>query len=51
MRAHGLSPAFLTMVRERLGADLEAWMAEAMHSGIGALARFALLRQRVLQAA
>jgi transposase len=40
-RAHGLSHAFLTMVRERRGADLEAWMAEAMHSGIDALARFA----------
>jgi hypothetical protein len=40
-RAHGLSQAFLTMVRERRGADLEAWMAEARHSGIGELARFA----------
>jgi transposase len=40
-RAHGLSQAFLTMVRERRGADLEGWMAEAMHSGIEALARFA----------
>jgi transposase len=40
-RAHGLSQAFLTMVRERRGADLEAWMAEAMHSGIDELARFA----------
>jgi transposase len=29
------------MVRERRGADLEAWMAETMHSGIEALARFA----------
>jgi transposase len=40
-RAHGLSHAFLSMVRERRGADLEAWMAEATHSGIEALARFA----------
>ena len=29
------------MVRERRGADLEAWMAEAISSGIDALARFA----------
>jgi transposase len=29
------------MVRERRGADLEAWMAEAIHSGIESLARFA----------
>jgi transposase len=29
------------MVRERRGHDLEAWMAEAMHSGIAELARFA----------
>jgi transposase len=40
-RAHGLSQAFLAMVRERRGADLDAWMAETMHSGIEALARFA----------
>lgn len=36
-----LSQAFLTMVRERRGDDLEAWMTEAMHGGIDALARFA----------
>jgi transposase len=29
------------MVRERRGQDLEAWMAEATHSGIDELARFA----------
>ena len=29
------------MVRERRGADLEAWRAEAMHRAIDALARFA----------
>jgi transposase len=40
-RAHGLSQAFLAMVRERQGDDLEAWMAEATSSGIDALARFA----------
>jgi transposase len=40
-RAHGLSQAFLVMVRERRGADLKAWMAEATHSGIEELARFA----------
>jgi transposase len=40
-RAHALSQAFLTMVRERRGQDLEAWMAEATDSGIEALARFA----------
>ena len=36
-----LSQAFLAMVRERQGNDLEAWMAEAMDSGIDELARFA----------
>jgi transposase len=40
-RAHRLTHAFLAMVRERRGADLEAWMAEAVSSGIDALARFA----------
>jgi transposase len=40
-RAHGLSQAFLTMVRERRGHDREAWMAEAIDSGIAELARFA----------
>jgi transposase len=40
-RAHALSQAFLTMVRERRGEDLEAWMAEATHSGIVELVRFA----------
>jgi transposase len=41
MRAYQLTQAFLAMVRERRGIDLEAWMAEALHSGIEALARFA----------
>jgi len=40
-RAHERSHAFLTMVQERRGTGLEAWMAEAMHSGIEELARFA----------
>jgi transposase len=40
-RAHALSQAFLAIVRERRGEDLEAWMAEAMHSGITEVARFA----------
>jgi transposase len=40
-RAHGLSQAFLTMVREHRGDDLEAWRAEATSSGIGELAHFA----------
>lgn len=40
-RAHGLGQAFLAMVRERWGHDLEAWMAAATHSGIDELARFA----------
>jgi transposase len=40
-RAHALSQAFLAMVRERRGHALEAWMADAIHSGIEELARFA----------
>jgi transposase len=40
-RAYRLSHAFLAMVRERRGADLKAWRAEAMHSGVEELARFA----------
>jgi transposase len=40
-RADALSQAFLTLVRERRGDELEAWMAEAMDSGIDELARFA----------
>jgi transposase len=40
-RAHALSQAFLAMVRERRGEDLEAWLAEATRSGIDELARFA----------
>jgi transposase len=40
-RAYTLIQAFLTLVRERQGEALEAWMAEAIDSGIDALARFA----------
>jgi transposase len=40
-RAHALSEAFLTLVRERQGADLTAWMAEAISCAIAELARFA----------
>ena len=40
-RAYALSQAFLAMVRERRGHDLEAWMAEATHRGIGKPACFA----------
>jgi transposase len=40
-QAHTLVQAFLTLVRERRGGSLEAWMAEATASGIEELARFA----------
>jgi transposase len=40
-RAYVLSQVFMAMVRERRGDDLEAWMAEAMDSGIDELVRFA----------
>jgi transposase len=40
-QAAALSQAFLAMVRERRGDDLEAWMAEATDSGIAEPARFA----------
>jgi transposase len=40
-RGHTLSQAFLALVRERRGADLKAWMAEAISCGIAELARFA----------
>jgi transposase len=40
-RANQLIQAFLDIARERRGQDLEAWMAEAAHSGIDALARVA----------
>jgi transposase len=40
-RAYTLSQAFLTLVRGRRGEALEAWMEEAIDSGLDALARFA----------
>jgi transposase len=40
-RAYALIQTFLSMVRERRGDVLEAWMDEATHSGIAELARFA----------
>jgi transposase len=40
-RANQLIQAFLDIARERRGQDLQAWMAEAAHSGIHELARFA----------
>jgi transposase len=40
-RANELIQAFLAIARERRGSDLEAWLADATHSGIAALARFA----------
>jgi len=40
-RAHELSHAFLAMVRERRGSDLEAWITAATDSGIDELARVA----------
>jgi transposase len=49
-QAHRLTHAFLAMVRERRGADLEAWIAKAMHSGIEELARFARGLQEDLSA-
>jgi transposase len=49
-RAHLLIQAFLTMVRERRGQELEAWMAEAMHSGLDEFARFARGLQEDLSA-
>jgi transposase len=49
-RAYTLSQAFLTLVRERRGEALEAWMAEAIDSGIDALARFARGLQNDLRA-
>jgi transposase len=40
-RAYTVSQAFLTLVRERRGDALMAWITEATSSGIVALARFA----------
>jgi transposase len=40
-RADALSQAFLALVRERRGEDVEAWMSKATYSGIAELARCA----------
>ena len=40
-QAYHLSQTLLTLVRERRGHALEAWMSETMRSGNEALARFA----------
>jgi transposase len=40
-RANELAQAFLALVRERRGHDLEAWMTKTIRSGNEALARFA----------
>jgi transposase len=40
-QAHALTQGFLTIVRERRGRDLEAWITAATASGIDGLARFA----------
>jgi transposase len=49
-RAQELIHASLTLVRERRGAALHAWMTEAMDSGIEALARVARGLQNDLHA-
>jgi transposase len=49
-RADALSQAFLTLVRARRGDELEAWMTEAIESGITELARFARGLQEDLSA-
>jgi len=49
-RANELIQALLAIARERRGHDLEAWLAEASHSGIDALARFARGLQEYLAA-
>jgi len=40
-QAHTLVQAFLGLVRERRGYDLDGWIAEVTRSGIAELARFA----------
>jgi transposase len=49
-QANQLIQAVLASARERRGDDLEAWMAEATHSGIDELARFARELQEDLAA-
>jgi transposase len=40
-QAYQLSQAFLSLVREHRGNELDTWMTKAMQSGSEALARFA----------
>jgi transposase len=49
-QAYQLSQAFLTLMRERRGDELETWMTAAIHSGIETLARFAQGLQQDLAA-
>jgi transposase len=49
-RAYQLSQAFLTLMSERRGNELDAWLTAATHSGIEALARFAQGLQQDLAA-
>jgi transposase len=49
-QAYQLSQAFLSLVREHRGDELETWMTEAMKSGSEALARFAYGLQEDLAA-
>jgi transposase len=49
-RADALIQAFLAMARERRGDDLEAWIAEATHSEIEEVVRFARGLQEDLNA-
>jgi transposase len=48
--AHARSQAFLAIVREPRGEDLEAWMSEAMHSGVTEVAHSARCLQDDLRA-
>ena len=48
-QAYQLSQAFLTLVRERRGDVLEAWITEATHSGIETLARSPRACRRTLR--
>jgi transposase len=48
--AYTLTQDFATMLRERLGARLDGWLAEALASAVPALRRFALGLQADLEA-
>jgi transposase len=49
-QAHTLVQAFLGLVRERRGCDLDVWITEVTQSGIEELARFAHGLQEDLRA-